>query len=454
MQLKVYNTLSRKLEVFQPVDPQHIKMYVCGPTVYDRAHLGNARPAVVFDVLYRILKKLYPQVTYVRNITDVDDKIYKRAIERNISISELTEETTRMYHEDIGALNVLLPDIEPKATEHIEDMINFISKLIDNGNAYVSKGHVYFDISTYQPYGNLAKKQINELMNGIRIDVSENKKNPLDFVLWKPIDDNFKYGWESPWGIGRPGWHIECSAMSGKYLGDFFDIHGGGIDLIFPHHENEIAQSCAINRTKTMAKYWMHNGHLNINGTKMSKSLGNFFTVHDLLNQYSGEVIRLALLMTHYASPLNFSTQLLAQSKNILDRWYTAIKNITITKDFDTISTVVMEALLDNMNTPKVIAIMCNIVDDLNKEFDNYKANVLVHTAREFLGVLNLNSSDWFMQVDEMTRNWVEEMIQKRTIAKQNKQYDVADSIRAELASHSIILEDTKNGTIWKKITK
>ncbi|MDR2074596.1 MAG: cysteine--tRNA ligase, partial [Holosporales bacterium] len=345
MHLRIRNTLSGKIEDFKPVDCNNVRMYVCGPTVYDRAHLGNARPAVVFDVLYRILKKLYSNVTYVRNITDVDDKIYARAIEKGISITDLTEETTRMYHSDTEALNVLLPDAEPKATDHIKEMIDLISVLIESKHAYVSNNHVYFDVSSFRDYGKLSRKNTDELLSGARVDISEHKKSSLDFVLWKPTDENFKVGWKSPWGIGRPGWHIECSAMSLKYLGEFFDIHGGGIDLIFPHHENEIAQSCAISGRQSMAKYWIHNGHLTVDGEKMSKSLGNFFTVHELLEKYDGEVIRLSLLMSNYSSPLNFSYSLLEQAKNMLDRWYNSIKNIRVIDHFDTISGEVFEAL-------------------------------------------------------------------------------------------------------------
>ncbi len=458
MKLKLYNTLSNSIEIFEPIDPKNVRMYVCGPTVYDRAHLGNARPAVVFDILYRILRVLYPKVTYVRNITDVDDKIYKRAIEKNISIKELTDETIRMYHEDMDELNVLPPDIEPKATDHIKDMINVIENLIQNKNAYISNNHVYFDVSSFKNYGSLSKKNMDELMSGARIEISDNKKNPLDFVLWKPIDDDFKIGWESPWGMGRPGWHIECSAMSLRYLGQFFDIHGGGIDLVFPHHENEIAQSCAIGNGKSMAKYWIHNGHLNINGVKMSKSLGNFFTVRDILDKFNGEVIRLTFLMTHFASPMNFSIESLNQSKNILDKWYRAILPSKIDTQSEIISNDVLECLLDNMNTPKAISIIHSLVDDINKSNDNdenernYKSTILVNTARKLLGLMTIDPKEWFCDVDENLKNWIESKINERIVAKQNKDYENADKIRNELLSKGITIEDTKNGTTWKKV--
>ncbi len=451
MQLRLRNSLSGKIETFQPIDPNNVRMYVCGPTVYDRAHLGNARPAVVFDVLFRILKTLYKNVIYVRNITDIDDKIYKKALEKNISIQELTSQTTKMYHDDIGALNVLPPNIEPKATEHISEMIEIIEKLIKNGNAYESNRHVYFNVSTYISYGHLSKKNIDELQSGARIDISEYKKNPLDFVLWKPIDDAFKTGWDSPWGIGRPGWHIECSAMSLKYLGKIFDIHGGGIDLIFPHHENEIAQSCAISGAKSMAKYWIHNGHLNIDGVKMSKSLGNFFTVHDILEKYDGEVIRLALLMSHYVSPMNFTDSLLIQAKNTLDRWYNVIKNIKIDYNCTKISSAVFSALLEDLNTPKAISEMFELVDKINKTSDLDLINTFVYTARTFLGILNKKPDEWFCRVSQEMQKWIEQMIEKREDAKKNKLYTEADSIRDELQKQGILLEDTSSGTYWKK---
>lgn len=450
MKLRIHNTFSGELEVFKPIDPSDVRMYVCGPTVYDRAHLGNARPAVVFDILFRVLKELYEKVTYVRNITDVDDKIYRKALEKNISIQQLTEETINMYHLDMKELNVLEPDLEPRATQHISEMIKIIQKLIENGKAYESNGHVYFDVSTYESYGSLSKKNIDDLQSGSRVEVSKNKLKPLDFVLWKPMDEDFKIGWDSPWGKGRPGWHVECSAMSLKYLGEFFDVHGGGIDLVFPHHENEIAQSCAISGEKTMAKYWVHNGHLNINGEKMSKSLGNFFTVRDVLGKYDGEVVRLAFLMSHYTSPMNFSESLLEQAKKTLDRWYKAIRNAEIDLGFDTICTSVFEALLDDLNTPKAISFMCSIVDEINKNPDADTINTFIYTSRRFLGVLNKSPNDWFCNISEDMKMWVEQMIEKRSKAKRNKNYDEADAIRKELFEKGITLEDSSDGVHWK----
>ena len=448
--------MSATEEDFVPIDENNVRMYVCGPTVYDRAHLGNARPAVVFDVLYRLLKIFYKNVTYVRNITDVDDKIYKSAKEKNISIKELTKTTIEYYHEDMRALNVLDPDIEPLATDHIIEMIEVIKKLIENKNAYVSDGHVYFDVSSFENYGVLSKKNLKDLISGVRIDISELKKNSLDFVLWKPVDENFDVGWDSPWGKGRPGWHIECSAMSLKYLGEYFDIHGGGIDLVFPHHENEIAQSCALRNGKFMAKYWIHNGHLNVNGVKMSKSLGNFFTVRDILEKYDGEVIRLSFLMTHFASPMNFSEDILTQSKSILDRWYNCIKCVEIDNENNALSENVLKAVCDNLNTPKAISLMHAMVEEINKETNDqekkYKSTVFLNTARKILGLMYKTPEDWFCCVDCCMKNWINEKINERSNAKKNKNYALADSIRSELLEKNIVIEDLKDKTIWRKL--
>lgn len=449
MQLKLYNTLSGRVENFCPINEKNIRMYVCGPTVYSRAHLGNARPAVVFDTLFRLLQRLYGNVTYVRNITDVDDKIYKAAQDRGISIDSLTSETIQMYHEDMDALGVLPVTIEPKATEHINDIIHFIEELILAGFAYLSNDHVYFDVSSFANYGCLSNKNMSDLISGTRVEISEFKRNPLDFVLWKPIDEKFNFGWDSPWGVGRPGWHIECSAMSRKYLGETFDIHGGGADLIFPHHENEIAQSCSLSHQHRLANFWVHNGHLNINGAKMSKSLGNFLTVNELLKCYCGEVIRLTFLMTHYAAPMNFSTDTLNQSKNILDRWYNAIRGRTIQKCPDVFPDV-LDALLDDMNTPKSISILSSKVDELNKSSDDSFASVFVNTCQSLLGIFHKSADDWFCCVGSDKKSWIEYKIRERNEAKLSKDYATADAIRAELLSNGILIEDSKNGTTWK----
>ena len=449
MNLRIFNTLSGKLEDFVPIDKDNVRMYVCGPTVYDRAHLGNARPAVVFDVLYRILKRLYKNITYVRNITDVDDKIYKASIEKNISIKDLTETNIKMYHHDMEQLNVLPVTNEPRATEHIDEIIEFIKNLVETNHAYISNNHVYFDIDSIDSYGQLSKKNINDLISGARIEVSGNKKNPLDFVLWKPIDEKFNFGWESPYGIGRPGWHIECSAMSKKYLGNTFDIHGGGSDLIFPHHENEIAQTCALTNCHTMANYWIHNGHLNINGMKMSKSLGNFLSVNELLKNFNGEVIRLAFLMSHYRSPMNFSFEGLNQAKSILDKWYNSIIGIELFKTEDVFEDV-FDAIADDLNTPKALSILCTKVDEINKTKNVDVASIFVNTCRELLGIMHLSTSDWFCCVSNEKREWIEKKIKARNTAKEECNFAIADAIREELLTHKIILDDTKDGTIWK----
>lgn len=452
MSLRLYNTLSGRVEEFKPIDEDNVRMYVCGPTVYGRPHLGNARPVVVFDVLYRLLKSLYSKVTYVRNITDVDDKIYAASIEKGISIQELTDETIRQYHEDVRELNVLDVDVEPRATEHIFDMIDFIKRLIDKGSAYYSDGHVYFSVSSFSGYGQLSKKDSDELIAGARVRTSESKSDPMDFVLWKPMDDNFKVGWESPWGLGRPGWHIECSAMCLRYLGERFDIHGGGIDLVFPHHENEIAQSCSLSQKSAMANYWVHNGHLTIDGTKMSKSLGNFMSVRDVLSDFDGEVVRMLFLMTHYASPMNFSYDSLGQAKSIIERWYNAIRDVRTIEDDDRIIEEAVEPLLDNMNTPKSISVLSSVVDSINKTTGD-KSEIVTHfvnTCRRFLGILTKDPYEWFNKVDDCRRNMIESKVRERNIAREERDFETADRIKMELLAEGVILEDTKHGTTWK----
>lgn len=453
--ITLYNSRSHKLEIFTPLDVSHVKMYVCGPTVYDRPHIGNARPAVVFDVLYRLLKYEYqpsvrhepcPRVTYVRNITDIDDKIYKAASAKGIDIQTLTHETTKMYHIDISALNVLPVDIEPHATDHINDIIKFIRQIIINGYGYISNGHVYFDTNKYCNYGILSN--IKERIEGARVDISDNKHTSTDFVLWKPISPEFPIGWDSPWGKGRPGWHIECSAMAGKYLGEQFDIHGGGHDLIFPHHENEIAQSYAINN-KIMANYWLHNGHVMINGTKMSKSLGNFYTVRELLAEFPGEVIRLALLMTNYRSPINFTKSILIESKNLLNRWYTAIR--TGFSYDETIDEKVLNALKSDLNTPMAIMRISEMATKINQG-QKELIPTLVNTARTLLGLLLTEPEQWFKCDTKLNIEYIEKEIERRTLAKKNKDYATADSIRNNLKEQGILLEDTVIGTQWKRL--
>ena len=444
--MKLYNTLTHQLEEFIPLDKNNIRMYVCGPTVYDRAHVGNARPAVIFDILYRVLQSQFNCVTYVRNITDIDDKIYKTSNAIGIDISKLTSQTTDMYHEDIVALNVKKVDIEPRATAHIRDIIEFIKRIVQNGYAYQANGHVYFDTSADKEYGRLA--DIKNRISGARIDISDNKRNPMDFVLWKPVSATFPIGWDSPWGKGRPGWHIECSAMSCKYLGQQFDIHGGGSDLIFPHHENEIAQSYAVSN-RIMAKYWIHNGHVLINGTKMSKSLGNFYTVHDLLAEFPGEVMRLALMLTHYRSPINFTKNLLLTAQNILNNWYSVIRyNYVCGTE---INQEVLTDLSNDLNTPKAIASMYKIVNKI-KQGENHLIPTFVNTAQSLLGLLQANPEDWFKRRtgNNIDTGFIEKEIKRRELAKANKDYITADAIRANLIKLGISLQDTPSGTKWK----
>lgn len=456
MKLYLTNTLNNKKEEFIPVDNTCIRMYVCGPTVYDRAHIGNARPIVVFDLLYRVLKKLYPKVVYVRNITDVDDKIINKALETGHSIDEITKQTEENFHNDIAELNVLEPDYEPRATEHIDEMIELCQNLIKKGFAYVAQNHVLFDINKFEGYGRLANKNLEELIAGSRVEVESYKRSAGDFVLWKPSDEN-QPGWDSPWGFGRPGWHIECSAMSFKYLGGNFDIHGGGVDLVFPHHENEIAQSvCGYDCS--FAKYWIHNGHLMVDGKKMSKSLGNFFTIRDILNKYNGEVIRFYLMQTHYHQPLDWKETGIRSAKLLLDKFYQALRNnqdITIDKNGKP-SMEALNALLDDLNTPKAINALYNICTNLNKAADyNERASLktmLIKTG-EILGILQKDPDEWFKaEASDLSETQIQDMINKRAGFKENKNFSAADSIRNDLAARGIILEDTSKGTVWKKI--
>ena len=369
MPLDLFNTLTRRKEHFEPQVAGKVGLYVCGPTVYDYAHIGNARPVVVFDVLYRLLKHLYPEVRYVRNITDVDDKIIDRASQSGEPIDSVTARTTEAYHQDMAALNALPPDIEPRATRHIAQMVRMIEKLIGQGNAYEADGHVLFSVPSMPDYGMLSRRSRDELIAGARVEVAPYKRDPADFVLWKPSSDDIP-GWPSPWGRGRPGWHIECSAMAAEHLGETFDIHGGGLDLIFPHHENEIAQSVCSHGGAPLARYWVHNGFLTVEGEKMSKSLGNFFTVRDLLGEFPGEAIRLTLLGAHYRQPLDFTRDLLRQSKGNLDRWYNALRCAEEAPSETEVPFEVLAALEDDLNTPMAISHVHALATALNKATD------------------------------------------------------------------------------------
>ena len=460
MPLRLYNTLTRTKEDFVPLDGGHVRMYVCGPTVYDRAHIGNARPVIVFDVLYRLLQASYPKVTYCRNITDVDDKIIAAAAEKNVPIDQLTTETTKAFHEDMAALGALPPDVEPRATDHIPQMIAMIQCLIEHGNAYEADGHVLFSVPSMAGYGQLAKRDRREMIAGARVEVAPYKTDPADFVLWKPSDAD-QPGWDSPWGRGRPGWHIECSAMSKAHLGESFDIHGGGLDLVFPHHENEIAQSSCAHGGAPFAGYWVHNGYLTVNGEKMSKSLGNFFTVRDLLDKAPGEAIRFYLLGTHYRQPLDWTLDGLAEARHVLDRFYGALRGASgvAAKKVEEIPAKVRAALEDDLNTPLAIAALHETAGALNKAGDEAQKSRLkgeLIAGGATLGLLCHDPDAWFKGetgacVEGIGEAEIEDLIAQRTQARANKDFAEADRIRDGLAEKGILLEDKADGTIWRR---
>jgi len=442
MSLVIYNTLSRDKEPFAPLDAGHVRMYVCGPTVYDYVHIGNARPVVVFDVLYRLLKRRYPRVTYVRNITDIDDRIMVRAADNGETIDALTSRTSGAYQSDMLRLGALAPDVEPRATQYVADMVAMIQRLVDNGHAYAAEGHVLFSVPSMSDYGRLSRRSRDELVAGARVEVAPYKRDPADFVLWKPSTDD-QPGWPSPWGRGRPGWHIECSAMSARHLGETFDIHAGGLDLIFPHHENEIAQSRSTFGHAIMAKYWMHNGFLNISGEKMSKSLGNFFTVHELLDQHPAEAIRLLLLTAQYRQPLDFTHEGLTQAKATLDRWYGALRS----KDAQPSSSVpqsVEDALSDDLNTPLAISAIHALGDPAE-----------LRAGANALGLLQQDAEAWFRWTPAgssgPTDAEIETAIAARQAARKAKDFKESDRLRDELKAKGVILEDGAKGTTWKR---
>lgn len=447
-ELTLHNSLTRRKERFVPADPGNIRMYVCGPTVYDLAHLGNARPVVVYDVVARLLRRLYSHVTYVRNITDVDDKINARALESGEPISTITARTTADFHADMAALGALPPDEEPRATAHIAEMIMIIQRLIASGHAYVAEGHVLFAVSSDPDYGKLSGRSQDELLAGARVDVAPYKRDPGDFVLWKPSTGDLP-GWESPWGYGRPGWHIECSAMSWRYLGETFDIHGGGSDLIFPHHENEMAQSLCAFPGSQFARIWMHNGMLQVNGEKMSKSLGNFFTVRDVLAKAPGEAIRLLLLRTHYRSLLDFSDQGLAEAKRELDRFYRALEQVPDAPAGE-LPAAVLDALCDDINTPLAISAM-HVLADAAMAGDPSAASGL-RSAGAVLGILEQSPEAWFRGDTDDTAA-IDAAIADRIAARKSRDFARADAIRQELAAKGILLEDGPKGTTWRRAT-
>ena len=450
---QLFNTLSGNKERLEAIDPKHLKIYACGPTVYNYAHIGNARMAVVFDTLVRTLRVIYSKVTYVSNITDIDDKIIEAAMEQNVEITSITEKYTKIYNDDMLKLNVLAPDIQPKATEYIPEMIELIVELIKKDFAYEKEGHVLFHVPTYQNYGKLSKRNRDEQIAGSRVEVAPFKKDPADFVLWKPSTDE-QPGWESPWGIGRPGWHTECSAMSKKTLGLPFDIHGGGRDLIFPHHENEIAQSCctsaSIDEPDSYAKYWMHNGFVTINGEKMAKSLGNIILVKDLAENYHGEVIRLALLSSHYRQGLDWNEKVIHQANKLINKLYEIkddLDDVTI-PDKNENNLDAISILMDDLNTPGLITELNNILKEYNSsnsEKENIKSRLSLISS-----VLGILEDETFNEISEEFKNKINDMVLKRSEAKNNKDFETADAIRDKLLELGVEINDSSDGTEWK----
>jgi cysteinyl-tRNA synthetase len=456
MELKLYDTLTREKRVFTPLDPSNVRMYVCGPTVYDFAHIGNARPVIVFDVLFRLLRHIYgaDHVTYVRNITDVDDKINARAAEEfpalplNEAIRKVTETTDRQFHEDVAALGCLPPTVEPRATEHIAEMKNLIERLVQSGHAYIEQDHVLFSVATMPEYGKLAHRSLDEMIAGARVEVAPYKRAPTDFVLWKPSKPG-EPSWPSPAGIkapGRPGWHIECSAMSWKHLGEVFDIHGGGIDLVFPHHENEIAQSRSAFHTPIMANYWVHNGFLQVEGEKMAKSLGNFVTIRDLLKDWPGEVLRFQMLMTHYRQPIDWTRNRTEEASVALD----SFRHFTMAVDEGQSSPRVFAALADDLNTPRAIMELHKLADDARG--GDWQAACELKGSCTFLGLeLKVNLQEILKrQRSRLNDDEIEGLISDRIAARARKDWKEADRIRDELAKMGVVVKDTKDGTTWE----
>ncbi len=462
MELKLYNSLTRDKQVFEPIDPERITMYACGPTVYNFVHIGNARPAVVFDTVYRVLRSLYPRVIYARNITDIDDKIINKANELSQDINVITKKYSEAYFDDMLALNTLAPDQIPYATDHIPEMIEMVQTLIDKGHAYAAdsqikadKGHVLFSVTSMPTYGQLSNRNIDEQEAGARVEVAGYKKYAGDFVLWKPSADS-EPGWDSPWGRGRPGWHLECSAMIKKHLGDTIDIHAGGHDLIFPHHENEIAQSCCANDGKALANFWMHNGFINIDGEKMSKSLGNFRLVNDLLKQYPGEVLRYVILSSHYRSEQNFSKELLDSAWRTLDSLYGFIRGVEPQKSVLNPSGDGYKALLDDINTPVAISELYRLAKAVNQASGDNQAALMseLKGLADILGLLQQDPEQWFTQAradDQLSAEQIEQLIAARQQAKQDRDFAKADEIRQQLLDGGVILEDSREGTKWRR---
>jgi len=462
MTLTLYNTLTRHKELFEPLDPNCVRLYVCGPTVYDRAHIGNGRAIVVFDLLYRLLRNVYGRehVRYVRNITDIEDKINAAARKNNEPIAALTARTTFAFHEDMAALGNLPPDIEPRATDYIPQMITMIDRLIASGHAYAAEGHVLFSVASDPQYGQFSRRSRDEMIAGARVEVAPYKRDPADFVLWKPSDDETP-GWDSPWGRGRPGWHIECSVMSEVHLGETFDIHGGGLDLVFPHHENEIAQSTCAHGGRPFVRYWVHNGMLNDAGAKMSKSLGNIRTVRELFDEAPGEAIRLALLSAHYRQPLEWTNDNLRQARQTLDRFYRALTlpQDTVFERFGEAQKAVRpvrEALEDDLNTPLALTHLHEIASGINRTSSDAERSALqraLEAGGQLLGLLGQSPLDWLRGSARADAERIDQRIATRATARRQRRFAEADRIRAELSAEGILLEDRPDGTTtwWRR---
>jgi cysteinyl-tRNA synthetase len=458
MSLVLHNTLTRRKQAFEPMVPDRVAMYVCGPTVYDFAHIGNARPAVVFDVLYRLLKRRYAHVTYVRNITDVEDKINAAAAENGESIRDLTTRTERAYLEDVAALGVLPPDLSPRVTENILEIVAMIERLIAKGNAYEAERHVLFQVASFADYGKLSGRSVDEMIAGARVEVAPYKRDPADFVLWKPSGPELP-GWDSPWGRGRPGWHIECSAMAERHLGETIDIHGGGNDLVFPHHENEVAQSTCAHDGKLFARFWLHNGMLTVDGEKMSKSLGNFFTIRDVLAQAPGEAVRFYLLSTHYRQPLDWTRDGLQGARQTLDRFYGALRRLAAVAPLDEPPpNALLAALEDDLNTPLAIAELHALLALLNKADDPASQAALkgrLLAAGKLLGLFQGDPEAWFAwtapNAQALDEAAILERIAARNAARKTKDFAAADRIRDELKAQGVLIEDGPKGTTWRR---
>ncbi len=457
MALRLHDTKRGKKVDFEPLEEGRVTMYLCGPTVYNYAHIGNARPAVVFDLLARVLRRRY-DLSFARNFTDVDDKINAASLESGKPISEITERFKQAYNDDMAALGVLPPDLEPCATDHIAEMVAMIETLIEKGHAYEADGHVLFDVESDPAYGSLSKRNLREMIAGSRVEVAPYKKAAHDFVLWKPSTPELP-GWDSPWGRGRPGWHIECSAMAAKHLGETIDIHAGGQDLVFPHHENEMAQSSCAHDGKAFARHWLHNGFLSIDHEKMSKSLGNVLLVHDLIDRIPGEVMRLALLSAHYRQPLDWSDETVDSARRMLDRLYGALRGVEVSDEARTSAEppdALIAALEDDLNTPKAMAELFGLAKTLNKASDAEERERLaaqMYASGDLMGLLQTDPEEWFAgSADgELSADEIEGLIEQRAAAKKARDFEKADAIRQQLADARVRIEDSREGTTWRR---